>query len=1014
MNNYYNKKALLYPTTALILIFNVCLPSIDVLAKEQSTKGNYKIQQNSHTIIKEGTITPNEFTLHQDKYLEGSYTGNTTKVQVRINGISYNGGNLINGAFSVYVYDKIKHANDVVTISALDKDGKILETRTVIVKAVSGTISPEDYMLGKDNYVNGHYTGSVAKVKIKVNGTEYNGGTVENGAFKFYAYDKIKKATDNAMIYAYDKQGRLLDEKKLRITEHIGIGTITLDPFVIGTSKYLTGVSSGDVTKIELHVDGTTYSGGTILDNRLNFYAYNKIVSHSKTATVIAYDKHHHILDTKTVPLTQSKKIKNLTEATWITKTGMSKGKNHDRQDLGTILQPNAQLKIRQTNPAFKDKLNLHLLTNDRNTEKAYTIGSEWTTITAETATTPFITTPLGDTPATIEYKIEGNQKPLPIYEYNNSEAAFFETWDKNDSQFALIKHKDFQLYAPKLDKEAIRNLDDFPSINDLIKYYEGIFKLYNTMIGLKAGASDTDKMTQNRYFLKADTHGPGGAYYSGDWTANSEPSVNIWLDKGRWSTLHEIGHGYQSGFDGKGMYTGEVSNNLFAVQYQYELFGKEQANKIGWLFNGSPETIDRQLYQKLITEGQSYATINDLRLQLVLLTMLKQKAGNEAFANMHQEYRKLASQPAFNTANYMLPDLMNKYYSTNSHYDFSAALQRLGLIVDTSIAETNRAKDYQAIAFLADVVPLQKLAAARKLIDDTLLVNSNFEMVDNRDIAPLGLTGDMHITLDIDDLNQLKGKKLKLKDGTEIVKEVTITSKDIVIPNIPNGIYTLDIPTGNTAKYTAKQHYIYVKEATNKITLTLEKMTVSSLANQSIQFLGLSDAQFATFDTNLNNAQATFDVTSSKPHSYFPNEKYIAIEVRNASNQLVYKKEVEGTNAVTGRNTFPLNEGDKITVFHAETNSRLKSKENIIDTTTKENHLIMTKWGLKNTKLQNNTETDLIKKIESSATIILNTPEILQQPNAEMKNQLWTAIMSLSGPNRTKYLQQYAVIFND
>ena len=52
-----------------------------------------------------------------------------------------------------------------------------------------------------------------------------------------------------------------------------------------------------------------------------------------------------------------------------------------------------------------------------------------------------------------------------------------------------------------------------------------------------------------------------------------------MWLEEG-WGPLHEIGHGYQTDFDGKGMYTGEISNNIFAPQYQYEKWGKEADTK--------------------------------------------------------------------------------------------------------------------------------------------------------------------------------------------------------------------------------------------------------------------------------------------------------------------------------------------------------------------------------------------------------------------------------------------------
>ncbi len=48
----------------------------------------------------------------------------------------------------------------------------------------------------------------------------------------------------------------------------------------------------------------------------------------------------------------------------------MDKGKNHDRQDLGFILSENVELRIRQTNKQFKNKLRLRLLGNASSIEK--------------------------------------------------------------------------------------------------------------------------------------------------------------------------------------------------------------------------------------------------------------------------------------------------------------------------------------------------------------------------------------------------------------------------------------------------------------------------------------------------------------------------------------------------------------------------------------------------------------------------------------------------------------------
>ncbi|MDT2294739.1 hypothetical protein P7H15_20720 [Paenibacillus larvae] len=56
------------------------------------------------------------------------------------------------------------------------------------------------------------------------------------------------------------------------------------------------------------------------------------------------------------------------------------------------------------------------------------------------------------------------------------------------------------------------------------------------------------------------------------------------------------------------------------------------------------------------------------------------------------------------------------------------------------------RSKGYKATASLADIVSESQLSNARKLVDKDILINSNFEMVDNQQIAPLGLKGSVKI----------------------------------------------------------------------------------------------------------------------------------------------------------------------------------------------------------------------------------------------------------------------------
>lgn len=78
---------------------------------------------------------------------------------------------------------------------------------------------------------------------------------------------------------------------------------ITSNSYTVGTSRYVTGSHTGDVTKMELDVDGTIYKGGTVEDGKLTFYAHGKIKTTSKIVNIKAYDKAGKLVTTKPVDI---------------------------------------------------------------------------------------------------------------------------------------------------------------------------------------------------------------------------------------------------------------------------------------------------------------------------------------------------------------------------------------------------------------------------------------------------------------------------------------------------------------------------------------------------------------------------------------------------------------------------------------------------------------------------------------------------------------------------------------
>ena len=709
-----------------------------------------------------------------------------------------------------------------------------------------------------------------------------------------------------------------------------------------------------------------------------------------------------------------SKEIFSIPEPTWIFNSGMSKGKNHDRQDLGFILSENTELRMRQTNAHFKNKLKLRLLGNDKKNEKSIEVGSNWVSIRADEPLVPFIDTPYGEGSAQIEYEVVTSKemKALPVYEYHGNETMFFSMWDTEDAEYALIQGVDFQLLVPKLDKELVRNLKDFPSIDALIEYHHGIFALFNGIAGFD-GSAPENQNGANRYFLKADDSGAGAAYYGGDWTANSEPTTDMWLKELSWATLHEIAHGYQAGFDGQDMYTGEVSNNLFGVQYQYEKYGKK-ADDIGWLFNlGKKEEVENKLYDKLIRDGDTYHDV-DVREQLILLTMFKQKAGNDSFTKIYQEYRKMANQSDFKDWEYTLPNLMNRIYSENSKQDFSAALKKRGLYLDEFQAEKNRVAGYPAVASLADIVSENELVRARQLIDPNYLINSNFELVTNEEIASLGLVGDLTIEILPSDLSNFEGLTVELKDGATIIASQPVQQK-MTFKNIPNGVYHLEFSGEQMKYYLPSENYVYVKETQNHASLSLIKADISKLADEDLIFYGFSDQWSGSLRTNLNSREATLTLNMPKPHYLFKDELYVKVTIKSQDGKIRYEKSINGDIPERFTDDHLLLEiGDSIEIYHAEARNRLKGPENLIDRGQNTNHWLVTEHGLKHLGLNNNPEKDLMKKIEKLGNSLVKAEGIkpMAWERSMAKKQLWTAIQSLSPKDTEHYMSQYYVLF--
>lgn len=712
----------------------------------------------------------------------------------------------------------------------------------------------------------------------------------------------------------------------------------------------------------------------------------------------------------------KTQKITNLEEPTWVFKTGMSRARYHDRQDLGIVLNAGATIKIRKlsTSDGYAN-LKIWFLGDNRKIEKSATITSQWKTITIGSSSVPFITTPSGSSMSEIEYEVEGSVTKLPIFNQQDNEDKFFSEWDDSQAAFSLIKSDKFQLLIPLSDKNKLKELPDFESLADYIVYQDSIITYYDKMMGL-TDAAGVHKTPKNRFFLKGDGGTPSSvaAYYNNRYTANGKSTVvDRWMKKWDWGTLHELGHGYQPAYTDREMYTDEVSNNLLAILFTYEHRGKIEGDTNSWLYNfGKKSSIEDKLYGQLITSGKDYDKL-DYRGKLILLTNLTQSVGKDRWIYLNKLYREAVNNGDVGIQNMSLPDLFTFVYSQQTNLDYSPVFGKWGLTLTSTRQPTiSRENSDAAVASLIDVVPKDRLSKAVTFLSSKLLVDSQFSLVTNEELASLQLPGgELTIHFKIDEFDQLKGKLLKLKNGQTVIREFVIDSQDLKIPNLGNGIYTLAFP--ETEKfYSISNYYAYVRDENNETTINFNELKGSQLFDEKVSLKGEKNKTFATLQTDFQNQKLVFDIVSDEPHSSYAGKPYAEIEVLDETGKQIYQNMMEGTNVQAHSIRVELKEGYQIKIFHTESISQLTATTaGLIDPKTNTNVLFVKNGQLVN---QSNSSTKSgVNKIIAAIDVLKTDTELSNVKTSPEKTNIIIAILALPEAEREALLAEYQDLLN-
>jgi hypothetical protein len=559
-----------------------------------------------------------------------------------------------------------------------------------------------------------------------------------------------------------------------------------------------------------------------------------------------------------------------LKKAPWLNNEGFDKGLHHDRQQLGIILSANTPLKIRQLDTRY-GAATLRLLCDDSAVEKSLTLKPEWQTISATVDTVPFIDTLFTEDAQKFYVEFEQTVEPreLPFFNREKNATAFFSSWAKTQAPFALVDTGSAQLLVPYADMDNLQKVNTENGISGLLNFYEEIFAFYNKLAGLSfTPENPLNQNIANKYFIKADKHGIGAAYYGSYWCAETSSTIaQGWIDNAatQWTILHEIADGYQGKFMNDSRFSvGEVWNNIYGAWFQQTTLGN--ANQLytqGWLYNyGKKDAVEKNLRNNIASKTP--ANKWDLRSKLLLLMLMQFKSSTKSFTLFNEEYRALANREDFLASNYHTLDIMADASATVAGYDMTAWIDLCGIELNDVTRERIQAIAAKPVYPLYDLLPEAEWANAQKKLG----LPTSVWLVDNAELSVLNKKGNVSFNINIDDLAQIYGHDIKLIDncGTDIT--VRITDDVLQLQTLPVGIYQLILPKGRSQKYAVDKKWLVVREGENNVTVNYSPLYDTNSRNESLVFLGLADTQFATLTIN-NERKKSYWMSPIQPHTH-------------------------------------------------------------------------------------------------------------------------------------------------
>ena len=445
--------------------------------------------------------------------------------------------------------------------------------------------------------------------------------------------------------------------------------------------------------------------------------------------------------------------------------------------------------------------------------------------------------------------------------------------------------------------------------------------------------------------------------------------------------------------------------NNILAHYYQITFLNE---NDGGWL--GKKLNIENNIKQA--RENTDNFNSFSYQQKLYFFVDLLDKIGPEkSMAYVHSKYREYIKQGV----SYNASDMYSKSFSEISVYNVIPYMNSWKIEPSEDIQAEIYEQELPMLYYLRDFVESDE--KSEKIRTD-LNLEGNYSLVNNDELAKYGMKGNLSLTISIDDFSQIEGKKIYIKNGKNIVKEIEINNKDIEVKDLPVGIYTLQIPNTRTDAYKYSYQYVIIKENSNENKeIQYQKMQINSLASDTeIQFKGLGDSLFAKATLDLENKEIRVKSNNQSSHVYFTDE-YANIQIFDKDGKQVYEKSYIGNVNNPGDDIIPIDLGYTIKIKHREPgrlvfqSQMLNQKEEFANTNTNQTTYTVTKYGLQKEGTSDNEQYEMFKrKIEQYISKLKNQIPKEKQSNKNnyfiQKNKLFSAILALNEEDKNQFLE--------